>query len=80
MLIIGKMKIINILSFYFSKFRHCAVADELNGLIYMVGGYYTSSPNKRRSARKYNIALDKWQSLYDNSLQYDADVRKVCEN
>ena len=43
----------------------------------MVGGVTTTSPNRRRSARKYNIALDKWQSLYDNSLVYDADVRTV---
>ena len=58
--------------------RHCAVADELNGLIYMVGGVTTYDPNRRKLSRQYNIGLDKWENMYDNSLPYDADDCSVA--
>ena len=51
----------------FNVLRHCAVADELNLLIYMVGGV-----NRRRDSRQYNIRSNQWQNMADNSLNYDA--------
>ena len=46
--------------------RHCAVADEVLGLIYMIGGH-----EKRRNARQYNIKTNSWGGMPDSSLNYD---------
>ena len=54
----------------YSSFRFCAIADEMNDIIYMIGGNY-----QRRKARKYMVQSNSWVNMADGSLSYDARVR-----
>ena len=67
-----------VLKFLFKVFkdicRHCAIADDQNDVIYMLGGYYTTT-----YARKFRISTLTWESLYDNSIYYAAKVSKFSK-
>ena len=53
--------------------RFCAVADELNDRIYMVGG--ASSPVARRKyCRYYRVSTNSWHGCTDATLTYDTYV------
>ena len=50
----------------FKTIRHCAVADEVLGLIYLIGG-----ADKPRKAIQYNIEANSWSDMPDSTLNED---------
>ena len=57
----------NFSAFIFIRF--CAVADELNDYIYMIGGY-----NQRYKAYQYKISTNTWSGMSDSSTYYSVYV------
>ena len=45
--------------------RFCAVADEMNNKIYMIGGYHSHAYYK---AYQYTISSNSWSPMWDSSL------------
>ena len=59
----------------YANHRFCAVADELNDKIYMIGGYYSHAYYQ---TRQYKVSTNTWQYMdYDYDLSYYA---RVCKN
>ena len=50
-------------------FRYCAVADELNGYIYMIGGV-----NHRKDAWQYDVRTNAWSGMADSETAYSIYV------
>ena len=52
--------------------RFCAVADEMNDLIYMIGGYHSHAYYQ---ARQYKVSTNAWSTMpVDSNLNYIAKV------
>ena len=51
--------------------RFCAVADELNDRIYMVGG---ANNARRKLCKYYRVSTNSWHGCYDGTLTYDTYV------
>ena len=57
--------------------RFCAVADELNDRIYMVGGATTA---RRKLCKYYRVSTNSWHGCNDGTLNYNAYVRcRFCD-
>ena len=57
------------MNIYFSLFRYCAVADELNGYIYMIGGAY-----HKYDAWQYDVRSNTWSGMADSETEYSIAV------
>ena len=50
-------------------YRYCAVADELNGYIYMIGGYHHG-----RDMWQYDVRTNAWSGMADSESTYSIRV------
>lgn len=50
-------------------YRYCAVADELNGYIYMIGGY-----SHGRDMWQYDVRTNAWSGMADSESEYSIRV------
>ena len=51
-------------------YRYCAVADELNGYIYMIGGYNHDG----KYMHQYDVRTNAWSGMADSESEYSIRV------
>ena len=51
-------------------YRYCAVADELNGYIYMIGGYNHDG----KYMQQYDVRTNAWSGMADSESEYSIRV------
>ena len=66
-----EIKIFNFIITLFIMKRFCAVADELNDRIYMIGG---PKPWSKKQCRYYKVSTDTWHECVDKTLAEETYV------
>ena len=64
-----EIKILNIINDFMTRF--CAVADELNDRIYMIGG---PKPWSKKQCRYYKVSTNTWHECVDKTLEEETYV------